>query len=61
MIEVKHMVGPMWTVAGSPVVVEYPAGAPEVVLREAASRVQGAGPWQIGVTDGHGVCAWRER
>lgn len=52
MIEVKHMIGPMWTVAGAPVVVEDPARAPEAVLREAASRVQGAGPWQINVTDG---------
>ncbi len=50
--EVVHIVGPMWSVDGRPVVVLSGASAPAVVLAHLASVVVAPGPWPVRVTDG---------
>lgn len=51
-VEVAHMVGPMWSVGGHPVVVPPGAAAPATVLAHVASVVVAPGPWPVRVTDG---------
>lgn len=51
-VQVAHMVGPMWSVDGRPVVVPAGASAPAVLLAHVASVVVAPGPWPVRVTDG---------
>lgn len=51
-VEVAHVVGPMWSVDGRPLVVPPGAFAPAVVLAHVASVVVAPGPWPVRVTDG---------
>ncbi|MDP9988610.1 hypothetical protein J2S98_003798 [Arthrobacter oryzae] len=52
MVEVAHMVGPMWSVNGRPVVVPAGSSAPSFVMAHVASVVSAPGPWPVRVTDG---------
>ncbi|WP_334173732.1 hypothetical protein [Sinomonas sp.] len=51
-VQIAHMVGPMWSVDGRPVVVPADASAPAVLLAHVASVVVAPGPWPVRVTDG---------
>ena len=51
-IEIAHMVGPMWSVNGHAVVVPPGTHAPSFVMAHVASGVTAPGPWPIRVTDG---------
>lgn len=55
MIEVAHLVGPMWSVNGRPSVVPAGDSAPYVVMSHVASVVTEPGPWPVQVTDGDQV------
>lgn len=54
-VEVAHMVGPMWSVDGRAVVVPAGVSAPSFVMAHVASVVTAPGPWQVRVTDGDSV------
>lgn len=55
MVEVAHLVGPMWSVNGRPVVVPAEDSAPSAVIAHVASVVTEPGPWPVQVTDGDEV------
>jgi hypothetical protein len=52
MLVAAHLVGPMWSVDGHPVVVPAGDSAPPVVMAYLASVVVAPGPWPVRVTDG---------
>lgn len=53
MVEVAHLVGPVWSVDGRPVVVPVGDTASLVVMAHVASVVVAPGPWPVRVTDGN--------
>ena len=55
MVQVQHMVGPMWSVGGRPVVVPPGSSAPAVLLAHVAAQVTAPGPWPVTVIDGENV------
>lgn len=50
-VEVVHVAGPAWSVAGHPVVVPSGADAPSVLLARARAAAMGRGPWLLRVAD----------
>lgn len=54
-MQVQHMVGPMWSVDGRPVVVPPGSSAPAVLLAHVAALVAAPGPWPVTVNDGEHV------
>lgn len=51
-VEVRHMMGPMWSVEGRPVVVPAGASVPVFLLGVVAGVVAAPGPWLVRVLDG---------
>ena len=54
-VEVAHLMGPMWSVAGRSVVVPAGENPAKLLLTEVAARVEGQGPWPVRVVDGSSV------
>ena len=54
-VEVAHLMGPMWSVAGRSVVVPAGENPAKLLLTEVAARVEGQGPWFVRVVDGSSV------